>query len=298
MGGGAPSNTTSTSIQELPEWMQPYQQGLLQYGTNVINNQSAQDLQSPYGTVSPLNQAQQTANNMQIGRGLSGSPLTSAAQGYATDMLNGGGNNPYATQVNPYAGDNPYFQQQLADSNAAIVDAYRKGTAAQADANFSRLGTYGSSAWDQKQQDNANQLMGQISQNTNNLYGQQFDKSASMAEAALDRSSNAWQQMQQNRTGILGMANDLANQDYTDINNVLGAGDRYFQYQQSMLDEMNNNYQNQVNFPQQQLDQYLALLRGVAGNSGQGTVSGGGSSGNNAGMLAGLGMAGLGAMLG
>jgi hypothetical protein len=73
------------------------------------------------------------------------------------------------------------------------------------------------------------------------------------------------------------------------------AGDRQYAYQQTLLDSMNNDYQNYNNFGINQNNMLGQLLRNLAGTGGSVTTTGGGRS-NMGGLLGGLGMAGLGAM--
>lgn len=101
MAGSPPSSTTSVTTN-IPAWAEPYQQQIWQQGYDAIGNLTAEDTQSPYGTISPWNQAQQTATDMQMGLALAGNPLQYAGQGFAYNTLMNGGQNPYANQANPY----------------------------------------------------------------------------------------------------------------------------------------------------------------------------------------------------
>lgn len=279
--------------------MKPYQQQLFADGQSAINGMRAEDQESPYGRIAPLNQAQQTAQNMQIGRAQSGSPLESAAQGYAFNQLqNGGGVNQAAQQSNEYMGYGPRFQEMLSNSNNAIADSFARGTAAQTDARFSNAGAYGGSAWNETQRNNADQLGGMLTSNTNQMLQNQFNQSAGLRESQIGRQAGAFDAMQGRNLQTMGMAPQLAGMDYNNIAQMQAAGDRQYQYQQANLDQLNSDYDNRINFGMNQLDRGLGLLRGVAGNSGMSTMTQPRQSTNWGGMLGGLGMSAMGGLFG
>jgi len=290
-----PSNVTSTQTQSLPEWMRPYQESLFQAGQGAINQMSPEDMESPYGDVSPWNQAQQTASNMIIGRALQGSPIQDASQGYMLDGLSGAHMSPYAGLENQFSGYSPEFGSMVQSSNDAIADSYAKGVGATNNIRFNRAGTLGGSAWQETTADNEARLASSISDNTRNMMNDQWGRSAGLEESRLGRQEGAFQSMMGRNAGMLGLAPQFQQMDYYDANQMLGAGDRQYQYQQSVLDAMNNNYFNAVNFPLSQIDRGLGLLRGIAGNSGVSTVTQPRSGGANWGG-AGLGL--LGSMFG
>jgi hypothetical protein len=289
-----PSNVTSTTTQSLPEWMRPYQEQLFQQGQQAINGMNPQDMESPYGDVSPWNQAQQTASNMIIGRALQGSPIQDAAQGYMFDALSGGHMSPYAGMENEFSGYSPQFNQMLQSSNDAISDSYAKGVGASNNIRFNKAGTLGGSAWQETTADNEARLASSLADNTRNMMDGQWQRSAGLEESRLGRQEGAFQSMMGRNAGMLGLAPQFQQMDYYDMNQMLGAGDRQYQYQQSVLDAMNNNYFNNINFPMSQLDRGLGLLRGISGNSGVSTMTqprqGGGTNWGGAagGLLMGL----------
>lgn len=131
-GGGTPSHTTSTT--EPPKFIQPF----MQYGA-----QQAADLYQtggpkyyPGNTVVPFSPQTEQALGLIQQRAVNGSPVTNAAQGYATDVLSGkylpGGSNsnPYLDSTFNRAADN--VQQRL-DTNFAgsgrNIGAARPGAA-------------------------------------------------------------------------------------------------------------------------------------------------------------------------
>lgn len=82
-------NQTTTQTSEPPKYLQPYLKGAAQ---------SAANLYGQGGTpVVPFSPQTQMSLNLAENRALQGSPVTNAAQSYATNVLNGGmmGANPY-----------------------------------------------------------------------------------------------------------------------------------------------------------------------------------------------------------
>ena len=252
---------------------------------------------------------------MTIGRGLSGSPLEDAGQGYAYRALNGGPDaDPYATQANPYLGltnsaadqNNQYmgwgpaFDQMLQTSNNALADSFARGTGAQTSANFARAGAQGGSAQHEAEAANATQLAGVLSNNTNGMLQNQFNQSAGLREAQIGRQTNArdawlgrnlgafgqqqalasgsYNNSMGNLSNILGQVPGLSGLDYRNAAAVSGVGNQQFGYNQTALDGLNNQWQNATNFPMTQLNNYLNAFRGVLGNGSQSTQTQGGNS--------------------
>lgn len=297
MSGGQPSQTTNVTTN-IPEWMQPYQEQIWQQMYGAIGDRSPQDTQSPYGTIAPWNQAQQTATNMQIGRGLSGSPLQSAGQGYAFGQLMGDSANPYATIANPYMGSNPMLDATAANIGGAMAQNYETGTRATRDAQAARAGGYGSSAWDAQRQRDEGAFSDALGKTMTDLYYGDYNRSGQLAESGLNRATQAYGQSQQNNASILGMLPQFQQMDYNDIAQVLNGGDRQYAYSQANLDQLNNDWRNWNNFGLSQGDLLGNALRGMLGTGGTAITSQGGGGSNYGGLLGGLGMAGLGAMFG
>lgn len=286
-GGG---DQTSTSVQELPAWAQPIAQDIWNNGSQAIGNQDPTAAQSPYPTVAPMNQAQLTGMGMTLGRGLSGSPLEDSGQGYANYMLGKGPQaDPYSTQANPYMGYGPAFQDMLTTSNNALADSFARGTGAQTTANFARAGAQGGSAQQEAETANANQLAGILGNNTNSLLQSQFNNSGNMFAQQQALASNSYGNSMGNLNNILGQVGALSGLDYRNAAAVSGVGNQQFGYSQSQFDALNNQYNSAYQQPFRQTDQYLALLRGVLGNSGSSTVTGS-SGGSSMGQMAGAGL--------
>ena len=280
MAGSPPSSTTSVTTN-IPAWAEPYQQQIWQQGYDAIGNLTAEDTQSPYGTISPWNQAQQTATDMQMGLALAGNPLQYAGQGFAYHTLMNGGQNPYADQANPYVGDNPYLQATAQNVAGNMANAYETGTRATRDAQAARMGGYGSSGWDAQRQRDEGAFAQQLGNTMNQLYGDEYNRSANLYEQGLNRATNAYTASQQNNNQLLSQIPNLIGLDWQNIQQLQSAGDRQYAYQQTLLDSLNNDYQNYNNFGVNQNNMTtgnaLASSYGTQANSWQnalGTVGG------------------------
>lgn len=297
MAGGQPSTTTNTTTN-IPESLQGYLPQIFDWQMGAINDRTPEDTQSPYGTIAPWNQAQQTATDMQMGMALNPDPTQNAGLNYAQNTLDSGGYNPYGAQSNEFIGMNPYLDQMAQNVSGNMANAYETGTRATRDAQAARSGGYGSSAWD-AQRTRDEQAFGSTLGNTlNNLYSGEYNRSGDLRAQDLTRQTGAYSQGQQNANQVLGQIPGLQQMLYGNINQLQNAGDRQYAYQQSLLDSMNNDWQNHNNFGINQGNLYGQALRNALGTGGTSTTSSNQGGRNMGGLLGGLGLAGLGALFG
>lgn len=296
MAGGAPSNTTSTTTN-IPESLQGYLPQIFEWQMGAINDRTPEDTQSPYGTIAPWNQAQQTATDMQMGMALNPDPTQNAGLNYAQNVLDSGGYNPYGAQNNEYIGLNPYLSQTARNVASDMSMGYETGTRATRDAQAARSGGYGSSAWDAQRQRDEGAFAQQLGNTLNNLYSSEYNRSGDLRSQDLSRQTNAFAQGQQNANNVLGQVPGLQQMLYGNINQLQNAGDRQYAYQQSLLDSMNNDWNNWNNFGLEQGNLYGNALRNAMGLGGTSTTSGGNRN-NYGGLLGGAGLMGLSALFG
>jgi len=296
MAGGAPSTTMNTTTN-IPESLQGYLPDIFNAQLGAINDRTAQDTQSPYGTIAPWNQAQQTATDMQMGMALNPDPTQNSALNYSQNMLDSGGFNPYGAQSNSYIGMNPYLDATAGKVASSMSNAYETGTRATRDAQAARSGGYGSSGWDAQRQRDETAFGNNLGNTLNNLYSQEYNRSGDLQAQDLTRQTNAYSQGQQNSNQVLSQVPGLQTMLQGNIGQLQNAGDRQYAYQQSLLDSMNNNYQNNNNFGLNQGNLYGNALRNAMGLGGTSTSSSKPAS-NMGGLLGGLGIAGLASMFG
>ena len=178
-----------------------------------------------------------------------------------------------------------------------MANAYETGTRATRDAQAARSGNYGSSSWDAQRTRDEGAFNASVGTTLNNLYGDQYNKSAQLYESGLNRATTDYRQGQQNNNQLLGLVPGLQNMDWQNIDKLMGVGNQQYAYQQSLLDGMNNDWTNFNNFGLNQTDRYGALLRNILGTSGQSTTTTSGGRGGMGGLLGGLGASALGALL-
>ena len=126
---GSSGSTTSTTKTEPSKEQKPYlfdPGGVLPEAARLYG-QGAPPYY-PGQTVAPISPETNAAWNMQTARGMAGSPLNAAAQGYTQDVL--GGN--YLSQGNPYLG--------------AVHDSMWSAVSPQINSLFTSAGRYGSGA--------------------------------------------------------------------------------------------------------------------------------------------------------
>lgn len=209
------SQGTQTTTQEPPAYLRPY----LQYGVGQASNLYGQGgpQQYPGNTVVPFSPATESALGRTEQRSLAGSPVTGAAQGYATDVLGG-----------KYLNANPYVDEAF---NRAALN-----TQNQISSQFGRAGRNEEAAIPGRS-DQLNAL-------ANQFYYQNY---------ANER------QMQQ---GMVPFANQLANQDYTDIAQQANVGQTVEDLSGRLMQDQAGRWDFAQNAPGMNLDQYLSRLTG------------------------------------
>jgi len=295
MGSKQPSNVTTTTTN-IPEWLKPHQQEIWNQGMSAINGWSPQSQEAPIPAVSPLNQAQLTGDAMLLGRGLGGSPLQDAAQGFAFQGLRGGLGNPFATMSNSYMGNNPMLQNVANNITNQQASAYEKGTRASRDARYAMSHGYNSSAHQQERERDEANLSDSIGKTMTNLYYGDYNRSGDLMENQLNRATQGYQSDMQNNMQMLGMVPQLSGLDYRDAQMVRDVGDRQYAHTQNLADEFINNYLRSTNGEIERSDMLQNLFRGMLGSGGSSTTSQGRQS--NWMSSAGLGLGALGALFG
>ncbi len=269
-GGGGSTNTT----QEFkpPSYTQPG-------WTNYLNNATTLGSQAltPYGgqTVASLSPMTGTGLQMLSDYATQGSPERWAGGQATVDAATG------AAQ-NPYAGVNPYLSKMIGDSNSAISEAYRTGTASQNDAMKARAGIYGGSEWADQTARNERGLAGQLATNTNNLLGQNYNQSAQLSENDLNR-----------RLTAAGVGQGQQGLDASTIQQMIQGGAIPQQYNQQLFDANRGIYQQNQQAPFTLSDFIGSALSRASGGQGSQTYTGPGQSPLAA--LGGLGLLGYGA---
>lgn len=234
----APSHTTQTT--EPPAYLRPFlQQGAEQssalYGTGGPQYY-------PGNTVVPFSSQTEAALGGTEARARAGSPVNQAAQSYATRTLNtdptsqfGGASNPYLDATFNRAADS--VQQRL---QSGFAGSGRNIEAARAPAN---------------------QELGDLA---NTVYGGAYENER-------NRMASDLAQQRATQFSVAGMAPNLANQDYLDLQQLGGVGGQVEDLSGRLMEDQAARFDFGQNAPQSNLDNYLQRLGMVAGGAGNTT---------------------------
>jgi len=298
MGGGSsvPKNTTTTTINQIPEWLSNDYQSFINQ-TNAANAKPYMQ----YGgqlNAAPTSQQQYAGNLAQMGAGYNLPGQAQQLQALA-GVTNGQFSvtpttNPYLGQTtnvgtNAYAGPNKYLDSMVADSNQNITDAYNQNAVPALAAQFAQGGAFGGSAMQQAGQQSQDTLAKNLAQSTDNLRYQDYTSQQGLAEDALNRSVAAQQTdlarnsalsqqgfqnqlsaAQQNAANVIngsqGMnAANAIQQQY--LNQLSGYGQVQQDYSQGNINQAYNDwYQQNYGYDQQRLNNYGNALNSISGN--------------------------------
>lgn len=291
MGSSTPSNTTSKTTTELPEWARSSARSLLDRGTAL----SMKEMPVYAGQRSAgLNNFQKMGMGIATDRAMNGSAEINAGSQALQGTLGGQylgrdtGSNQYMgaqpAGTNAYMGDNPYLQASI-DKAAGDITRNYNGAVNGTDATMARAGAFGGSAWQQAQEGNSRNLAQGLSDSATSMRMQNYNQSAGLAENALARGQQAWQ----TNAGLAdtGLARDQAafegerarqmaglplalqygNQTYTDAAQLQGVGEIQYGADQQQLTDQMDYFNERAQSPYKQLD--------VLGNSIRAAVGGG-----------------------
>ncbi len=248
----------------------------------------------PGQTIAALNPTQYAGMDMAAQTAMNGSPDTNAARGQFTDSANGLylNNNPWTSagsaigqmasganlNANPWL-QNGYTDAVIADNAAQMAQAARNGTMSQTDAAFARGGAFGGSAYNEMQARNAAALAGQVGTMANQYQLQRTGMGVQDYQSAVGN------QLAANQMGNQSYTNERANQmaasqaglggqalDLQAAQTLTGVGDAQRQYTQDLLNQGQNAWNQQLLWPQQQLDNYGNALARASGNVAGGST--------------------------
>ena len=240
-GGGGQTQTSQTGIDPM---LKPY----IQYGLNEAQNLYQSNTPQYYtgqDYVSP-SAATTSALNADINRATAGNPLLPAAQQQQQDVVSG-----------KYLNSNPYFNAALGGAASAAGAQYNQDVQ-NINSNASKAGRYGSNSQNQLTGIADTALANTLANKYGDLAYQNYAAERGRQEAAA------------------GNAPTLANADYTDINQLLKAGQAQEGYQQTALNADINRFNYNQNLPYSKLSTFLGSVYGAPqGSVTQSTTSGG-----------------------
>lgn len=338
MGGSGGGGNSTVAQFKPPDYA-------LQAWTDIVNNATA-ITQQPYQQyngmeIAPINDSQ--VQGMQYMANLAGNMAPDMATARAQNQLTAAGafENPYSTiqtenamnpwqfaqgapQIevnryrdgqNPYQGFSPEYQSFKQGALDDVVGAYQRGTAAQTDSAFNRVGAFHGGGHDAQISANENNLARNLGRTSSDMDFEQWGRSAGLAEsnmnrnsqleegainrvnetrmqdyarnsgvaeAALNRSFQAqtndlnrgsqyWDSERNRQVGALDQSIRGHQSDLNDGKTLLGIGDMQRQYQQDMLNQQKNNFNQWQNYPFDMIDKYSNLIARASGNYGSQT---------------------------
>lgn len=183
-----PQNLTTTSIQELPDWLKPYVTSLLSRGDALSN----ENLNYPYSNI------QREGMDATVAAARGQGPMIGAANQLGLDTLEG-------KYLDPST--NPYLRKTFDQAARGVTDQYTYATKPGTDAAFNRAGAFGGSAWDQ-----ANEM-------------NKFGLGENLDDLATQIFGGNYQQERQRQYGQQSYTPGILQQQYTGANALMGVGD-------------------------------------------------------------------------
>lgn len=243
----------------------------------------------------------------QAARASSGNPLipNAQSQAYGTargDYLDASPANPYLsfTAGGGYLNSNPWLDSMYGAAANNVTQNYRNAVAPSIASMFSAAGRYGNNAAMTNAFDTAERGLGTTLRDLgSNLYGQNYGQERALQSSAAGQLGRDYLTERGYQMGALGLAPQLANQDYYDIGQLRDLGSQREARRQQVMNEMINRWNFDQNKPLDKLQQYGTLLQGGMNLGGQKTseqpIYGSGAGSALGGALTGYG---LGSMLG
>jgi hypothetical protein len=266
--GSSSGSTRQTTTTEPPTFIRPF----MEYGaqqSRALYETGGPDYY-PGNTVVPFAPQTEAALGMTEQRALQGSPVVGAAQNYAANTLNtapssqfGGASNPYASSANPYGGaSNPYLDATFNRAADSVQNRIQSGFA-----GSGRNIEAGRPVAADEMSDLAARIYGGAYENERNRqlsYGQQqLGIGASGYESERDRMAQDLERQRSMQFGVAGLAPQLANQDYVDINALQGVGGQVEDLSGRLMEDQAARWDFSQNSPQINLDNYLARVTGA-----------------------------------
>jgi len=238
-GGGGGDQQSSTQ-RLIPDELK----GAASAYSGMVTNLADRPYQAYTGQgVADLNPMQQQAMQMTQQRAANGSPVMDQANQTLTGFMQGGQTNPY-------------LDSMVKKAQGSVAEQFNTMTKPALETAGVNSGSFGNSGIQERmglQQKAAAQQMGDIA---TSMYG------------------NAYNTDQSYKMQALGMAPTFANQAYTDASQLMNAGNTAFQNSQDKADFGYQQYQNQQNYPLQQINAVGGGLNNMSGTTT--TTKGGG----------------------
>jgi hypothetical protein len=228
-----PTVTTTTAP---PAW----QNAALQYGgteARRLYNQGGPQVFNR-STVAPFSANTRAGLNDIAATARAGTPVTGSAQNQVNATLQG-----------DYLNSNPYLDAMYNNAASAVTRNYSEAVAPSIQANFGLAGRGGSNSYFNALDSSQQQLGQQLGGMAANIYGGNY---------ANER---------QNQMQAASMAPQTAQLNYYDASQLLNAGGMQDTYNQNVLNDTVNRFNQQQARPGQNLDSYIQRINGQYGGT-------------------------------
>lgn len=285
IGGGSGGSGSNVTEWKPLEELRPYHQQVVEQAAKLSSEPYSP---YPYNRVADMNSTQLQGLQYAADLAKSGSPTTAAAGNMTLNTLTGGYQNPYATSQtavgqNDFMGiNNPYLRSLINSGQEDLAENYRYAVAPNTNAMYAMGNAYGGTAHLQQQQMQQDQLL-KAMQGIESEYGNMaYQQSAGLAENAINRgvqaqqadrasASGAWDAERARQMQSVGNALGLYQNDLNAAKTLTGVGDALQQQQQTVYDDLANEWARSQAYPQQQLDSFLNTLIRASGGFGTNT---------------------------
>jgi hypothetical protein len=257
-GGGSTTSTTQSIPEELKPLAAAYSDKAMALSTQPYQGYGGQQ-------VAGMNDFQNSATARLGSIFNNGDSSMNAARSTVTNDLNSG---KAATQ-NPYAGANPYLQQNIDATLGDITKNYNNAIAPGLTSQAVNSGSFGNTGAQATQQNSMNDLSKQLGNTASSMRMQDYSSQQQLAEDYANRNDQMKSQM-------LGLAPSYENQGTNLANQFMNAGNAYQTNNQQNLDANYQSYQDQQNLPYKQLAAMSGVFGSGLGNTATAKQSGGG----------------------
>ena len=244
-GGGGGNSGTTNSTTGIDPMLKPY----VEFGTQEAKRLYEAGAPKYYAGQTYVDPSAQTTSAIDLAtqRATAGNPLVPMAQQQQQDVISG-----------KYLANNPYFNQALAGASQGATQTYMDAIKS-AQGGSALAGRYGSGVSADIQNRAATTLGNTLANKYGDLAYQNYANERSMQNQAATN------------------APTLANADYTDINQLLQAGQAKEGYANTALQADINRFNYGQNAPTANLNQYASYLNATPqGSTTTSTTSGGG----------------------
>jgi hypothetical protein len=202
-------------------------------------------------TVVPFSNQTEQSLGLTEQRALQGSPVSDAAQNYATNTLSATPASQFGTGPNPYGSvNNPYLDAtfgKAADSVQNRLESQFAGAGRNVSASMPA---------------NADYLSGLATQIYGGAYENERNRGLQSYESERDRMAQDLSQQRAHQFGVAGLAPTLANQDYVDLQALGGVGGQVEDLAGRLMEDQAARWDFSQNAPQTNLDNYIARITG------------------------------------